>query len=127
MKLPNLRLPETQATISMILGFVGLLSLPVLGISVLRGYDRTNKVIIYNPDSPHGRFRVPLIYATTAGSSLACAAAGLLGFASLGHKRNTKQTRSWLGMTLGALSLAAVLVLFFAWYRLHEPVIHSLG
>ena len=127
MKLPNLRLAETQATLSMILGFIGLVSLPPLALFVFHGYNHADKVIHHDPASGRGRFRPPVIYATTAVSSLACATAGLLGFASLGHKRNTKQLRSWLGMTLGALSLATVLVLFFAWFRLNEPAIRTFG
>ena len=123
MKLPNFRLPETQATASMILGVVGLICLLPLAVFVFHGISFRDMVIPYNPESKMGHFRAPLIYATTAGSSLICVGAALLGFSSLGQKRNTKQTHSWLGMTLGALCLALVLVMFFAWFKLNEPIV----
>jgi hypothetical protein len=123
MKLPNFRLPETQATASLVLGIVGLLCLLPLAVFVFHGISFRDMVIPYNPESRMGHFRVPLVYVTTAGSSLACVAAGVLGFGSLGEKRNTKQTRSWLGMTIGALCLAMVLVIFFAWLKLSEPIV----
>jgi hypothetical protein len=83
-------------------------------------------VIHYDPESGLGAYRRPLVFGATAIAVVIGGTAGLLGFNSLGQKRNDKQGRSWLGMTLGALVVALAPVLFYAWQKLSEPVIHSL-
>lgn len=119
MKLPNLRLSETQANLALILGLLALVSVPMLAVLVLKNFDSVHKVIIYNPKSPRGA----LVYLGTVLSALTCVLAGTLGFNSLGHKRNNKQMYSWLGMVLGAVCLALVLILAIAWFKLNEPLI----
>ena len=126
MKLTNLRLSETQAFLALVLGLLALLSVPVMAVLVLKNFDLDHQTIPYNPESWFGKLRGALVYLGTALASLTCLAAGLLGFSSLGHKRNNKPMYSWSGMLLGAVSLALVLILFFAWFRLHEPLIQKL-
>ncbi|MBN2560257.1 MAG: hypothetical protein JXQ75_04940 [Phycisphaerae bacterium] len=127
MKLPNLRLYDTQATASMFLGFLGLFCLIMLALFVLYGLDTELMVIPYNPDGTKGQFRKALVFLMTAITMLVGAVAAVLGFTSLGQRRNTKQGRSWLGMTIGALVLAITPVLFFAWRELSEPLIRDLS
>ncbi len=67
------------------------------------------------------------LVSVTAAAGLAGALAGVLGFNSLGQRRNTKQGRSWLGMASGALVVVGALVLFYAWRILSEPIIRELG
>ena len=126
MKLPNLRLSETQAFLALVLGLLALLSVPVMAVLVGWNLDRGHWTIPYNPESRFGQVRGALVYLGTALASLTCLAAGLLGFSSLGHKRNNRQMYSWSGMLLGAVSLALVLILFFTWFRLNEPLIQKL-
>jgi hypothetical protein len=123
MKLPNLRLSETQANLALVFSLLGVISLPVLAFLVFKNFDFTDKSIRYNPDVGLGQYRGPLIYVGTGLASGACILAGLLGFNSLGHKRNNKQTYSWLGMLLGAVTFALLIVMFFAWRQLSEPLI----
>jgi hypothetical protein len=123
MKLPNLRLSETQAKFALVLSLLGVAILPVLGFLVLKNCDFKNWSIPYSSESRLGQYRVLFIYAGTAVASLACILAGILGFTSLGHKRNPKQTYSWLGMLLGAVTFALVIVLFFAWRQMSEQII----
>ena len=126
MKSPNLRLSETQAFIALILGLLSVLSLPVIAFLVFRNLDWGNKVILYNPQLGLGQYRGPLIYLGSAITSAMCIAAGFLGFNSLGHKRNSRQMYSWLGMLLGAVCFALVLIMFSAWWRLSEPLIQKM-
>ena len=126
MKLPNLRLSETQAFLALVLGLLALLSVPVMAVLVLKNFDLDHQTIPYNPESRFGSVRGALGYLGTALASLTCLAAGLLGFSSLGHKRNNKPMYSWSGMLLGAVSLSLILILFFTWFRLNEPMIQKL-
>lgn len=123
MKLPNLRLSETQATASLVLGIFGLAVAFMLAFVVLRGIDIHSWVIPYNPKARFSAMRPALIYVFTAVSAIVAITASILGFSSLGHRRNNKQGYSWLGMLLGALVFALAVVLFFAWRRLSEAMI----
>lgn len=127
MKLPNFRLYETQATASVILGVFCILCVLLLVGFVFRGFDTELKTISYDPRGGLGQFRKPLVYVTTVAVVGSGAVAGLLGFSSLGQRRNLKQGRSWLGMTLGALAVAVAPVLFFAWRLFSEPIIRDRG
>jgi quinol-cytochrome oxidoreductase complex cytochrome b subunit len=126
MKLPNFRLYGVQATASLLIAAAGLLCIVALIYFVFHGFDTQEKVIHYDPESGLGAYRRPLVFGATAIAVVIGGTAGLLGFNSLGQKRNDKQGRSWLGMTLGALVVALAPVLFYAWQKLSEPVIHSL-
>jgi len=127
MKLPNFRLYDTQATASMILGLFGLLCAAVLVFVVFRGFDTEHMAVVYDPQGTMGQFRRPLVFITTAISMVAGGVAGIVGFSSLGQKRNTKQGRSWLGMALGAVTIAMAPVLFLAWFTFSEPLIRDHG
>ncbi len=126
MKLPNFRLYGVQATASLLIAVLGLLCLAALTYFVFHGFNNQETVIRYDPQGRFGAYRPSLVYGTTAIAFVVGGVAGLLGFNSLGQKRNEKQGHSWLGMTLGALVVAVAPVLFFAWQKLSEPIIHSL-
>lgn len=126
MKLPNFRLYAVRATASVLIAAAGLLCLVCLTYFVFHGFDSQDKVVRYDPMGGLGAYRRPLVFGTTAIALVVGGVAGVLGFNSLGQKRNEKQGYSWLGMTLGALVVAVAPVLFYAWQKLSEPVIHSL-
>ena len=125
MKLPNFRIYNTQATASMALGLLGALLLVMLAFFVFKGFS-TAHGISYDPAIGMGKFRRPLVFVTTAGAGIVGGVAGILGFTSLGQRRNTMQGRSWLGMTLGAIVVAVTPALFFAWRMFSEAVIHDM-
>ena len=129
MRLPNFRLHDTQATTSLVLGVLGFICALMLAACVFRGLntDTRQMVIPYDPAGRLGQFRKPLVFGMSAVTVLLGVAAGLIGFNSLGQRRNTKQGRSWLGMASGALAVPIAMILFFAWYKLSEPVIKDLG
>lgn len=123
MKGPNFRLATTQASASLYIGILSLLGVSALAVFVFKGFDAELKVIVYNSAQGIGRFRPYMVYGTTAASLLIGFVAGLLGFNSLGQKRNEKQGSSWLGMAAGALTVSIAPVLLFAWHTLSEPAI----
>lgn len=125
MKMPNLRLYETQATASLLAALVGLVCVAALVLFVFHNFNAELMVVSYNPEGGLGAFRRPLVMATTPLTFLFGLAAGLFGFNSLGQKRNSKQGRSWLGLSLGTLVMAAAPVLFYAWTRFSEPLIRA--
>jgi formate hydrogenlyase subunit 3/multisubunit Na+/H+ antiporter MnhD subunit len=125
MKLPNFRLYDVQATASMVIGILGLLCIVVLAWFVFHNFDMQEKVVHYNPDGGLGAYRRPLVMLFTAVALLVGATAGILGFNSLGQKRNNLQRRSWLGMTVGALVVAGAPILLYAWLRFSEALIRA--
>ena len=125
MKLPNLRLYETQATASMVLGILGVLCVIMLSYFVLKGFNSEQMSITYDPQGARGQLRRPLVFGAGGAAGLVGMGAGVLGFNSLGQRRNTKQLRSWSGMSCGALSVALALVLMFAWIQLSQPMIKA--
>lgn len=123
MKLPNFRLYETQARFGSALGVSGVVLLLVLAYSVFHGFTAQEMVIPYNSKEGLGQYRQYLVLGL-GGLSLGTGFfAALLGFGSLGQKRNPKQGLSWLGLALGAFVMAAAPVLLFAWMKLREDVI----
>ncbi len=124
--MPNLRLYETQATASLFTALAGLVCVAALTVMVFHNFNAELMVASYNPAGGLGAFRRPLVMATTPLTFLLGLVAGLLGFNSLGQKRNSKQGRSWLGLSLGTLVMAAAPVLFYAWTRFSEPLIREM-
>jgi hypothetical protein len=125
MKMPNFRLYDTQATTAMLAGALGFLCLMGLSVIVFKGLDTQQWVIPFSDRIGWSQYRQPLIYAFTPVVLLLGIAAGVLGFRSLGQSRNTKQGRSWMGMTLGAVCIALAPVMIYAWMQLSEPIIVS--
>lgn len=127
MKMPNFRLHQTQATTAMLVGVMGLLSLAALAAVVLKNFNRDTWTILYNEESGWGQYRKPLTYIFSLTTILVGAVALALGFNSLGQKRNEKQGRSWLGMTLGAIAIALAPVLLTLWLQRNEAIIVKAG
>jgi FtsH-binding integral membrane protein len=127
MKLPNFRLYDTQATASMVLGLWGVVCTLMLAILVFKGFVVEDLSVTYDPRGGLGQFRKPMVFATTALVMTTGGVAGILGFRSLGQRRNSKQGRSWLGMTLGAIVVAVAPVMFFAWRMFSQPIIWDRG
>jgi hypothetical protein len=125
MKLPNLRLHETQAWVSALFGAAAIFGLLVLSYVVFKGFDWEMKAINFNPNGGLGKYRKILVFAGGALTMGVGLTAGLMGFNSLGQKRNTKQGMSWLGMALGAVSVAVAPVLLFAWMELSQAIIRG--
>ncbi|MCB9852138.1 MAG: hypothetical protein H6819_03510 [Phycisphaerales bacterium] len=123
MKLPNLRLHETQAQFAAILGVLALFCLVALTYAVFRGFNQDMMAIIFNPSAGLGKYRKLGVFAGTAVTLGVGVTAGLLGFNSLGQKRNTKQGMSWLGLAFGALAVSAAPVLLFAWMQLNQSTL----
>lgn len=125
MKIPNLRLYETQATASLWISILSLLCIPVLAFCVFKGSNANygSISILYNAEEGLGRFRPYLVYGSAAATFLAGFLAGILGFNSLGQKRNSKQGLSWTGMLIGALAMSIAPILFFVWREFSEKAI----
>ena len=127
MKMPNFRLSETQATASMVVGVVGLASLVVLSMVVLRNFNTQTWTILYNEVSPFGKFRKILVMLFTATTVLLGCIALAMGFSSLGQKKNTKQGRSFMGMAIGGMAIAVAPVLLVMWIQRAESVINKVA
>ncbi len=123
MKLPNFRLYETQATASVYLGLFAWVWLAILAVFVLKGFDWKDKIIPYNAELGISRFRPYIVMGSTAVAVLLGLVAGILGFRSLGQKRNARQTQSWLGLVFGAMAVSLAPILFGAWKLLSEAII----
>ena len=123
MKMPNFRLSETQATASMVFGTMAVLSLAALGAVVLKHFNTTTWTILYSEVSTFGRYRKVLVFTFTAICELLGIVAIAMGFKTLGHKRNTKQGRSFLGMAAGGVAFAIAPVLMVLWMSRAEAII----
>lgn len=123
MKLPNFRLHETQARAAGVFGVLAILCLAALAVVVFKNFSTEMMAINFNPRSSLGKYRKFIVMGVTAVTIGIGLTAGLLGFSSLGQKRNTKQGMSWLGLMLGAVAVAIAPVLLFAWNELSQPII----
>lgn len=123
MGLPNFRLYPTQARAGLIIGVAGVLCLGALAYCVFKGFQRENMVIAYNPAGGLGKYRKGAVFLMTASCGFAGLAATILGYNSLGQKRNNRQSSSWAGLLLGAIVLAVAPVLCYAWMVLSEQAI----
>ncbi|HPF38931.1 MAG TPA: hypothetical protein P5081_22475 [Phycisphaerae bacterium] len=123
MKLPNFRLHETQARFAAVFGAMAILCLCALIVAVFYNFDRELMVIQFNPRGGLGKFRQIGVFAGTAVTLGVGLTAGLLGFNSLGQKRNMRQGLSWMGMAFGALAVSMAPVLLYAWMTLNQSVI----
>ncbi|MFQ5422378.1 MAG: hypothetical protein ACE5F9_00190 [Phycisphaerae bacterium] len=124
MKLPNLRLYNTQASLGAIAGVAGVCFLALLAFCVLHGIDLEQMAIPYNPqEGTRGQYRPYIVNALTAFCVVVGCIAAILGFTSLGQKRNTNQRSSWLGLMLGAAVVAVSPLLWLLWRVLKESLI----
>jgi hypothetical protein len=125
MKLPNFRLYETQATASLMAGVACVVSLLCLSYVVFRNFDAQAGVISYNSEAGMGQYRPSLVTLGSVISGGLGALAAILGYSSLGQKRNTTQGRSALGLILGAIAVGLTPVLFYAWRMMSEAIIQK--
>ncbi|MCA9254114.1 MAG: hypothetical protein KDA33_00690 [Phycisphaerales bacterium] len=125
MKLPNLRLHETQARFAALFGAIAILCLLALVYAVFRGFNREMMAIVFNPDGGLGKFRKIGVFVGTAVTLGVGLTAGLLGFNSLGQKRNTKPIFSWVGVAFGALAVSIAPVLLYAWLTLNQSTLRG--
>ena len=119
MKLPNFRLYTTQATTGLLAGLAGLACLGMLAACVFYNFQPENMIIPYNPEG-RGQYRFYLVMGLTGTCLLIGAIAGVMGFRSMGEKRNTRQGHSWAGLALGTLIIPAAIVLCHIWRTLSE-------
>ncbi|MFO0972451.1 MAG: hypothetical protein U1A27_03295 [Phycisphaerae bacterium] len=123
---PNFRLFDTQARFAALLGAAALLMVAFEGVAVFHNFDSRTKVIWHNPNSKgYQRFRQPFVMAVGGLTAVTGLVGMVMGFNSLGEKRNTKQRLSWLGLVMGGVSISLVAVLMFAWFKLALPIISS--
>lgn len=127
MKLPNFRLYETQATASLYLGIMGLLGLAALCFLVGWGFSFKEMLIFYSTEHMSGKLR-PWLVLAAAGLTIGIGiVAGILGYRSLGQKRNNRQAYSWMGILTGAVGVSMAPVLYFVWVKFSEPLITGGG
>lgn len=125
MKMPNFRLYDTQATAAMIAALTGLVLVLGTAFVVFKGIDTNQWVIPFNQNEGKSQYRQPIIFAAAPVAIVLGLTGGILGFRSLGQSRNTRQGRSWLGMTVGAVVVAMAPVLIASWKQLSEPIINA--
>lgn len=128
MKMPNFRLYSTQATTSMVVGIAAMLSVLCLAAVVFKNLDREKVesgriVILYSGSAGFSQHRPMAVKLGTAFTVVLGAVAGIMGFSSLGQKRNERQSHSWFGLLLGAMATTIAPLLFLAWQMLAEQVI----
>lgn len=123
MKLPNFRLYTTQARGSVLVSIATLGVLAALAYCALHGLRWADKAILYNPNGAFGKFRPNLVLVLTGTTILFAIIGGLLGFNSLGEKRNEKPGFSWLGLLVSALCIPAAMTLFFFWTAFNEGIV----
>jgi hypothetical protein len=123
MKLPNFRLYDTQATTSLLVGFCAVLCIGGLAVVALKGLNLEQGIIPYNNKGGMSMYRPYAVMGAAVAAVLLGATACILGFRSLGEKRNNNQGRSVGGMLLGALAIPLAIVLFATWRQLAEPLI----
>ncbi|HUN82342.1 MAG TPA: hypothetical protein VMV81_12635 [Phycisphaerae bacterium] len=123
MKMPNFRLSETQATASVVFGTLAIAALIVLSAVVLKNFNTQTWTILFKETSTFGKYRKILVFLFATVSAMLGVAAVTMGFKTLGHKRNTKQSRSFLGMAAGGVALALAPVLLFMWIMRAEAII----
>lgn len=123
MKKLNFRLYDTQATASMLAAMAGMVVVLGLIVVVFKGIDTEQMVIPYNSELGMSQYRQPIIMAAVPLAVVLGLTGGILGFRSLGQPKNTRQGRSWMGMTMGAFVVAIAPVLFGTWKQLSEPTI----
>jgi hypothetical protein len=113
----SLRRYEDQATASVVLAIAGLILAIPLAYLVFRNFNTEFGWIWYNPKSPR-KLLVLLFAAVTGGTAL-------LGFGfglnSLGQRRNTNQSRSWLGFILGGVGMLAAFLLLASFWLMSKP------
>ncbi len=123
MKLPNLKLHETQAKFSVFLSIVGLGLLGILGFFVFKNFNFDNNVILVGSSGTFSKIRNPGVLGLTALTVLLTGIGAIMGFNSLGQKRNKVQSFSWIGMFGGAFISALAIVFLIAWMNLKEAVL----
>ena len=123
MKFPNFRKYDTQATTSLVIGIAGLGCLLVLAVTTFKGLDTEHWRIPYNSELGLSALRRPVVFLSTAICLVLGAAASIIGFLSLGQKRNNRQSQSWTGLLLGAVTVPLAMTIFFAWRMLSESLI----
>lgn len=122
-KLPNLKLHETQASFSVLLSVVGLGLLGLLGVFVFKNFNFDNNVILVGSKGTFSKIRQPGVLGLTALTVLLTGIGAIMGFNSLGQKRNKKQTLSWIGMFAGTIIASLAVVFLVAWLNLKETVL----
>ncbi|MCK6483113.1 MAG: hypothetical protein HUU22_01890 [Phycisphaerae bacterium] len=120
----NFRLPETQARWGLWTSVLAGLTVVALTYFVFKGFNVQTMHIPFDSTSKGlGRFRPALVNVTAAVAVLLSLVAGGLGYNSLGEKRNSKQSWSWISMLAGALFAAAAVINLVAWSQLKLQVI----
>jgi len=113
----SLRRYEDQATASVVLAIAGLVLAIPLTYLVFRNFNPDFGWIWYNPKTP--RKLLVLAFAAMTGG------VALLGFGfglnSLGQRRNTNQSRSWLGFILGGVGMLLAFLLLASFWLMAKP------
>ena len=113
----SLRRYEDQATASIVLAIAALVLAIPLTYLVFRNLNAEFGWIWYNPKTPR-RLLVLAFAAMTGGTAL-------LGFGfglnSLGQRRNTNQSRSWLGFILGGVGMLVAFLLLVSFWLMAKP------
>ena len=86
---------------------------------VFQRFSPPEGVIFYKP----GSLRIPIVLGMSGVSGLLAFTGFCLGISSIGHIRNDRQGRSWVGFLLGALGMVLALLLLLAFWLLKEPII----
>lgn len=112
----NLRTPEGQSAVSPLISAVGLIIALVLVPVTLEHYEAEFKAIFYSSQG----LRQITVLAMAAIAGLLGLIGAILGFNSVGHARNPRHGRSWLGFFLGCLTCVIAAGCLMAWMMLRR-------
>lgn len=104
----NLRDTQLQARLGLISSVAAGVFVLVLAFLVLENFNPIEKTVGYNPQ---GKRYLAIVACSGLSAFLGAVGFGF-GFSSLGHKRNTRQRESWLGLLIGAFTVSLTIVLF---------------
>lgn len=113
----SLRRYDVQAKVSLVIAVLSFLGMCALGLLMHHRYNPQMKMFIYGSKTLYA----PAIYLTTAITMLLAATAAAMGANSAGQRRNDATRLSWAGFFVGAIVLAATIILFFMFFMNKFP------
>jgi NO-binding membrane sensor protein with MHYT domain len=115
----GLRRYDAQARYAAVLAVLSVVPAVMAVTLALRNYQRELGQIVYG----QGGYFVPALLGCVLGSVASAGLAFVLGWSSLGQRRNDRPARSWIGFFVGGVVLTLNLIVLIAFWmlRLQRP------